>query len=309
MSSAPRASCSRRPACSSRAAPSARRRGSAPLRRRLVEGGESFGDLARRARPRPSTPRFSPRRPLGDASLLARAASTPGSSSSWLPAGQRSSSARASSTRRVAAAAEAVAAWETGSCSSLRRSSTPCARSPPAPDDVEPRFTVDPRGAGRARAPHRVSSRHHPASPSAPRPSRPPPTRTATSSAARELVVIDPGSPYDDERAALDELLDTLVGGEGRRVREIVAHPPPPGPHRRRQPPARAPRRSGRRAPASRPRPSSGRVRVDRIIEDGERIELEGPPQLSLRALHTPGHARGHLCFFEERTALSSRAT
>ena len=44
-----------------------------------------------------------------------------------------------------------------------------------------------------------------------------------------------------------------------------------------------------------------GTVRVDGFIEDGERSSLEGPPEITLRAVHTPGHARGHLCFFEER--------
>jgi glyoxylase-like metal-dependent hydrolase (beta-lactamase superfamily II) len=38
------------------------------------------------------------------------------------------------------------------------------------------------------------------------------------------------------------------------------------------------------------------------LIEDEELIELAGEPSLKLRALHTPGHARGHLCFYEERT-------
>jgi glyoxylase-like metal-dependent hydrolase (beta-lactamase superfamily II) len=45
-----------------------------------------------------------------------------------------------------------------------------------------------------------------------------------------------------------------------------------------------------------------GQVRVDRLIEDGELIELAGQPHLTLRAMHTPGHARGHLCFYEEAT-------
>ena len=31
-------------------------------------------------------------------------------------------------------------------------------------------------------------------------------------------------------------------------------------------------------------------------------LELNGEPQIKLRALHTPGHARGHLCFHDERT-------
>jgi glyoxylase-like metal-dependent hydrolase (beta-lactamase superfamily II) len=45
-----------------------------------------------------------------------------------------------------------------------------------------------------------------------------------------------------------------------------------------------------------------GVITVDRLIEDDEVIELDGIPRLSLRALHTPGHTRGHLCFYEERT-------
>jgi glyoxylase-like metal-dependent hydrolase (beta-lactamase superfamily II) len=43
-------------------------------------------------------------------------------------------------------------------------------------------------------------------------------------------------------------------------------------------------------------------VRVDRLIDDGEVIDLPGVPHLRLRAMHTPGHARGHLCFYEEET-------
>lgn len=41
---------------------------------------------------------------------------------------------------------------------------------------------------------------------------------------------------------------------------------------------------------------------VDRFIEDDEVIVLDGEPTIRLRALHTPGHARGHLCFSDERT-------
>jgi glyoxylase-like metal-dependent hydrolase (beta-lactamase superfamily II) len=46
-------------------------------------------------------------------------------------------------------------------------------------------------------------------------------------------------------------------------------------------------------------------VHVDRFIEDGDVITLEGEPQIKLQALHTPGHARGHLCFYDaDRGAL-----
>jgi glyoxylase-like metal-dependent hydrolase (beta-lactamase superfamily II) len=48
--------------------------------------------------------------------------------------------------------------------------------------------------------------------------------------------------------------------------------------------------------------PLRGSVRVDRLIEDGEMIELAGEPQIKLEALHTPGHARGHLCFYDAQT-------
>jgi glyoxylase-like metal-dependent hydrolase (beta-lactamase superfamily II) len=38
------------------------------------------------------------------------------------------------------------------------------------------------------------------------------------------------------------------------------------------------------------------------VIEDSDLITLKGTPEISLRAMHTPGHARGHLCFHDERT-------
>src|SRR6185503_17068018 len=41
-------------------------------------------------------------------------------------------------------------------------------------------------------------------------------------------------------------------------------------------------------------------VRVDRLIEDDDVITLDGDPVIRLRALHTPGHALGHLCFHDE---------
>jgi glyoxylase-like metal-dependent hydrolase (beta-lactamase superfamily II) len=39
----------------------------------------------------------------------------------------------------------------------------------------------------------------------------------------------------------------------------------------------------------------------DRLIEDGEDV---GVPGWSLRAVHTPGHTPGHLCFVDEKTRL-----
>jgi glyoxylase-like metal-dependent hydrolase (beta-lactamase superfamily II) len=38
------------------------------------------------------------------------------------------------------------------------------------------------------------------------------------------------------------------------------------------------------------------------VIDDGARLELAGPLPIALRAVYTPGHARGHLCFHDERS-------
>ncbi len=45
-----------------------------------------------------------------------------------------------------------------------------------------------------------------------------------------------------------------------------------------------------------------GEVSFDRLLNDGETIELSGPREMSLSVLHTPGHAPGHLCLFEPRS-------
>lgn len=53
----------------------------------------------------------------------------------------------------------------------------------------------------------------------------------------------------------------------------------------------------GRPAPAG----QDATFRPDFVLEDGQRIDLKG---LTLRALHTPGHASNHLCYFLEETKM-----
>ncbi|MGH7740692.1 MAG: MBL fold metallo-hydrolase [Candidatus Eiseniibacteriota bacterium] len=43
-------------------------------------------------------------------------------------------------------------------------------------------------------------------------------------------------------------------------------------------------------------------IAADIKLSDGDWVKLAGPRDWSLRALHTPGHARGHLCFLHPRT-------
>jgi endoribonuclease LACTB2 len=115
-----------------------------------------------------------------------------------------------------------------------------------------------------------------------------------------EVIVIDPASPYEEEQRELDLFIDALIS-EGRRVREIILthlHSDHIGGA------AHLQARLG--VPVAAHRSTADRVRhavtVDRLIEDNELIEIEGDPGWRLRALHTPGHARGHLCFYEEIT-------
>jgi glyoxylase-like metal-dependent hydrolase (beta-lactamase superfamily II)/8-oxo-dGTP pyrophosphatase MutT (NUDIX family) len=120
-----------------------------------------------------------------------------------------------------------------------------------------------------------------------------------------EVVIIDPASPYEEEQQALDEFLDKFLA-EGRTVREIfLTHHHPDhvaGANHLRS-------RLGvgvatHRLTAQR---LQGAVTIDRFVEDNELVELPGELPgdrgWKLRALHTPGHTRGHLCFYEEHSA------
>lgn len=134
-------------------------------------------------------------------------------------------------------------------------------------------------------------------------PTKPPATHTnAYVIGHDEFVVVDPGSPYEDEQAALAEYVDELIA-RGRKLRGIILthhHPDHVGGVE----PLRAHLGGNVRVAAHRLTAAAlgNAVRVDRFIEDGDLIELAGEPPLVLRAMHTPGHTRGHLSFYEERT-------
>lgn len=97
------------------------------------------------------------------------------------------------------------------------------------------------------------------------------------------VAVVDPGSPYPDQQAILDAFLATVpialvllthhhgdhVGGAAALAERwgapIAAHPA-----------------TARRL--------EGIVEVTQLVEDGDQVH-------GLTAVHTPGHAEGHLCF------------
>jgi glyoxylase-like metal-dependent hydrolase (beta-lactamase superfamily II) len=100
---------------------------------------------------------------------------------------------------------------------------------------------------------------------------------------AGPVAVVDPGSPYPDQQAILDRVLEVLppavvllthhhgdhVGGAAALAERwsvpIAAH-------------------------AATARRLAGRVPVTQIVEDGETVH-------GATAIGTPGHAEGHLCF------------
>jgi glyoxylase-like metal-dependent hydrolase (beta-lactamase superfamily II)/8-oxo-dGTP pyrophosphatase MutT (NUDIX family) len=141
-------------------------------------------------------------------------------------------------------------------------------------------------------------------------PTKPPATHTNCYLVytSEELLIIDPGSPYEEEQQALAECVDDLISDGRRTVREILlthVHPDHVGgvnalrEYLRKQ-------RHHASVPVAAHRLTAEAlgesIKIDRLIDEEQTIELSGEPGISLRAMHTPGHARGHLCFYEQRT-------
>ena len=140
-------------------------------------------------------------------------------------------------------------------------------------------------------------------------PTRPPATHTNCYliSNSKEFLIIDPGSPFDDEQAALAQCVDDLIRKDGLAPREIIlTHVHPDHVAGVNALNIFLATNHGRRIPVAAHRLTAeslkGQVEVDRFIEDDEEIALDDEPVIRLRALYTPGHARGHLCFHDERS-------
>ncbi|MFZ1864314.1 MAG: MBL fold metallo-hydrolase [Polyangiales bacterium] len=134
-------------------------------------------------------------------------------------------------------------------------------------------------------------------------PTLPPATHTNTFVVGTgEAVLVEPATPYREEQDAMAEWVQgaRLRGLEPIAILATHHHPDHVGGamalRERLQLPLWSHAMTAQRL--------DGIVEVDRLIQDGERIELEGPTPTSLTALHTPGHAPGHLCFIEEASGM-----
>ena len=113
-------------------------------------------------------------------------------------------------------------------------------------------------------------------------------------------VVVDPGANDPAEQAVLDDVLASLAR-EGRRTSRIaITHQHPD--HVGGVDALRARLGVPVVAHALTRDALAGVIKVDATIGDGDALPT-GDGSAPLRALHTPGHARGHLAFVEEGTA------
>src|SRR5437867_3869865 len=112
-----------------------------------------------------------------------------------------------------------------------------------------------------------------------------------------EMALVDPGSGEREELERLFALIESL-GSEGRRLKVVLATH-----HHSDHTGGIEAVRERFGVPVAAHAETARHLRVDQVLADGARVALApGAGAWDLRALHTPGHARGHLCFLHERT-------
>lgn len=129
-------------------------------------------------------------------------------------------------------------------------------------------------------------------------PTLPPATHTnAYLIGTREVVLVEPASPFAPEIAQASAWVEATHAAGKQLCAVLLTHHHPDhvgGAQAIRERfgvPVWAHARTAERL--------AGRLVIDRHLEDGERIDLDGPTPMQLESMLTPGHAPGHLCFFE----------
>jgi glyoxylase-like metal-dependent hydrolase (beta-lactamase superfamily II) len=126
-------------------------------------------------------------------------------------------------------------------------------------------------------------------------PTLPPATHTNSYAlGTREVLLVEPATPYEDEQRAWIAWGRSLVAS-GRRIVAIVAthhHPDHVGGVRE------LTRALDLPFWAHAETASRVVVPVARVLEDGETIALDAPVPERWQVLHTPGHAPGHICLW-----------
>lgn len=122
------------------------------------------------------------------------------------------------------------------------------------------------------------------------------------------FIVIDAASPYEEEQARLFRLVGNLMDAGSECIGIVTSHLHPDHFGGERALKSFISEKYHQTVPLiAHERTASalsGRVTFDLLIEDGHKFELIGErhDDFTLEVLHTPGHAKGHLCFFDVST-------
>jgi glyoxylase-like metal-dependent hydrolase (beta-lactamase superfamily II)/8-oxo-dGTP pyrophosphatase MutT (NUDIX family) len=131
-------------------------------------------------------------------------------------------------------------------------------------------------------------------------PTLPPATHTnAVLLGSGDALLVDPATPWPDEQERFDRHVQASLGPH--RVAAIVCT------HHHIDHVGDVARLKKKLAvPVWAHRETQARVdfAVDRLLDDGEVLVCPGDPERRFRVVFTPGHARGHICLFEESTRL-----
>ncbi|MEM7353394.1 MAG: MBL fold metallo-hydrolase [Acidobacteriota bacterium] len=131
-------------------------------------------------------------------------------------------------------------------------------------------------------------------------PTLPPATRTnAYILGTGRAVLVDPATPFADETDRLRQALDA-ARSKGLEIQAIWLthhHPDHIGAAETMRRELDVPICAH---PLTADRLHHSGLRVDRELGDDQIFDLGGDAPFPVRVVHTPGHARGHLCFFDE---------
>lgn len=131
-------------------------------------------------------------------------------------------------------------------------------------------------------------------------PTLPPATHTNSYAlGTREVLLVEPATPYEDEQRAWLDWARSLAS-QGRRLCAVFVthhHVDHVGGAAALSKELGAPL-WGHALTAER----LPKLHFDRLLEEGEAITLDGPEPQRWNVLHTPGHAPGHLCLLEQRS-------
>jgi glyoxylase-like metal-dependent hydrolase (beta-lactamase superfamily II)/8-oxo-dGTP pyrophosphatase MutT (NUDIX family) len=152
-------------------------------------------------------------------------------------------------------------------------------------------------------SPHRVEFRREISAVPQKTATLPPATHTsAYLIGRREVIIVDPGSENVDELDRLKRAVRSVALQDGGLVKAIWLthhHPDHVGGALAMKQAVGAPICAH---PLTAQHLEARGIDVDQPLHDGQVVVLAGDPPVTVRVLHTPGHARGHLSFFVEET-------